>query len=107
MKKVFVSQPMKGKTPEDILSARENALEQLKEGIGEFELIDTYFEGFNGNRLQFLGKSISEGLALADIALFIGDWERYDGCRCEHFVAAQYEIPCIYYNGFPVGQLIV
>jgi hypothetical protein len=98
MKKVFVSQPMKGKTEEGILSERSKALEQLKNSIGEFELIDTYFADFNGNRLQFLGKSISEGLALADVALFIGDWENFDGCRCEHFIAAQYKVPCEYFK---------
>ena len=96
MKKVFVSQPMRGKTEDEILSARENALKRLKENIGGFELVDTYFAGFDGNRLQFLGKSISEGLALADIALFIGDWENFDGCRCEQFIAAQYGVPCYY-----------
>ena len=96
MKKVFVSQPMRGKTEDEILSARETALKRLKENIGPFELIDTYFAEFNGNRLQFLGKSISEGLALADAALFIGDWENFDGCRCEQFIAAQYGVPCYY-----------
>jgi hypothetical protein len=98
MKKIFVSQPMKGKTQDEILSERGKALEQLKNTIGEFELIDTYFKDFDGNRLQFLGKSISEGLALADTALFIGDWENFDGCRCEQFIAAQYKVPCLYYK---------
>jgi hypothetical protein len=96
--KVFVSQPMRGKTKDEILAEREKALVYLKERIGGFELIDTYFKDFDGNRLQFLGKSISEGLALADVALFIGDWEHYDGCRCEQFIAMQYQIPCIYWK---------
>jgi hypothetical protein len=98
MYKVFVSQPMKGKTQEDILSERNKALEWLKSARWDFELIDAYFADFNGNRLQFLGRSISEGLALADVALFIGDWENFDGCRCEQFIAAQYKIPCLYYK---------
>jgi hypothetical protein len=96
--KIFISQPMKGKTKEAILKERNEALDKLKSSIGGFELIETYFADFNGNRLQFLGKSISEGLALADVALFIGDWEHYDGCRCEHFIAVQYGVPCRYYN---------
>jgi hypothetical protein len=98
MKKVFVSQPMRGKTEEQIISERDAALKAFKEAHGPFELVDTYFKDFDGNRLQFLGKSISEGLALADIALFIGDWENFDGCRCEQFVAAQYRVPCAYYK---------
>ena len=98
MKKIFVSQPMRGKTNKEIIEERECALSWLRKTIGRFELIDTYFEGFNGNRLQFLGKSITEGLALADAALFIGAWENFDGCRCEHFIAVQYKVPCLYYK---------
>ncbi|MDR1232503.1 MAG: hypothetical protein LBK61_14010 [Spirochaetaceae bacterium] len=98
MRKVFVSQPMRGKTEEQIKSEREAALKAFGEASGPFELVDTYFKDFDGNRLQFLGKSISEGLALADTALFIGDWEGFDGCRCEHFIAAQYKVPCEYYK---------
>lgn len=98
--KIFISQPMRGKTEEEILNKRSKALEELKNSIGDFELIDTYFENFEGNRLQFLGKSISEGLALADIAVFVGDWQKYDGCRCEHFIASQYGVPCMYSGGF-------
>ncbi|MDR1201978.1 MAG: hypothetical protein LBL58_10175 [Tannerellaceae bacterium] len=94
--KVFVSQPMKGKTKEEILKERNDALDKFKTSIVGFELVETYFENFNGNRLQFLGKSISEGLALADIALFLGNWHEYDGCRCEHFIAVQYKVPCFY-----------
>ena len=97
--KVFVSQPMRGKTEDEILNERAKALQTLQEQwLEEFEVIDTYFAHFDGNRLQFLGKSISEGLALADVALFIGDWEHYDGCRCEQFIAMQYQIPCIYWK---------
>jgi hypothetical protein len=99
MKKVFVSQPMKGKTTEEILNTRRAALEYIEKTIGAFALIDTHFLDFNGNRLQFLGKSISEGLAVADVAVFVGDWEQFDGCRCEQFIAAQYKVPCLYYKG--------
>jgi hypothetical protein len=98
MKKVFISQPMKGKTEEEILIARNYVLGRLEKILGEFELIDTYFSEFNGNRLQFLGRSISEGLALADVAVFIGDWPKFDGCRCEQFIAAQYGLPCLFFN---------
>jgi hypothetical protein len=98
MMKIFVSQPMRDTNKTEIMNQRKNALEELKTRIGDFELINTYFENFDGNRLQFLAKSISEGLAIADMALFIGDWEHYAGCRCEHFIAIQYTIPCMYYK---------
>jgi hypothetical protein len=93
MKKVFISQPMRDKTQEQILAEREAALAKIG---GPFELVDTYFKDFDGNRLAFLGKSVMDGLSKADVAVFIGDWEKYDGCRCEHFIAAQYKIPCLY-----------
>jgi hypothetical protein len=96
LKKVFISQHMRGKTEDEILTERENALAYLKSKIGPFELIDTYFKDFNGSRLQFLGKSVSEGLAKADIALFIGEWEKFDGCKCEEFIARTYKRICVY-----------
>jgi len=111
MKKIFLSMPMRGKTEAEIKEYREIVYEALQdkyyrednnvfvkllsEGEG-VEIIDTIFTDFNGNRLQFLGKSIMEGLALADAAIFVNDWEKYDGCRCEHFIASQYKIPCFY-----------
>ena len=100
MKKIFISQPMKGKTEEHIKEIRQNAINTLKfmypNLINEYEIINTHFTDFNGNRLQFLGKSIMEGLAIADVAVFLDDWEKYDGCRCEHFIASQYKIHCLY-----------
>ena len=96
--KVFISQPMRGKTQEEILSARTKAIGELEKSSPNeaVEVIDTYFKNFNGNRLEFLGKSIMDGLAKADVALFIGDWEHYDGCACEHFIAAKYGVKIVY-----------
>ena len=92
--KVFISQPMRGKTESEIEAQRAAAIRTLGE---DAEVIGTQFTAdFSGSRLQFLGKSIMDGLAQADAALFIGDWEKYDGCRCEHFIAAQYGIKCMY-----------
>jgi hypothetical protein len=100
MKKVFISQPMRGKTNEQILAERERAVETAASYFNQdmVEIIDTFFTDFNGNRLEFLGKSVMEGLARADVAVFVGDWQNYDGCRCEHFIAAQYKVPCLYVN---------
>jgi hypothetical protein len=98
MKKVFISQPMRGKTDEQILTERYKACSIVLSYFTEedVELIDTFFKDFDGNRLEFLGKSVMEGLARADVAVFVGDWQNYDGCRCEHFIAAQYKVPCLY-----------
>ena len=92
--KIFISQPMRGKTEKEILKERDGAIERIevlhpKETI---EIIDTYFKDFDGNRLQFLGKSIMK-LAEADLAVFIGDYLNYDGCACEYYIAKRYGIP--------------
>lgn len=46
MKKLFISQPMKGKTDVDIISERNNAIKIAEEKLGEhLELIDSFFQG--------------------------------------------------------------
>ena len=75
MKKLFISQPMRGLTDEE---------------IGEpIELIDSFFEDFKpiGNiPVAYLGKSISL-LATADVAYFGEGWKDARGCKIEHEVA--------------------
>lgn len=45
MKKLFISQPMQGKSKEEILAERKSAICQAKEAVGdEVEIIDSYFE---------------------------------------------------------------
>jgi len=98
MKKVMVSNGLRGKTdPEGYVRQCRAAVDRYFEAKGEaIERINTFFDDFDGNRLQFLGKSISEGLALADVVVFMDDWQNYDGCRTEHFIAAQYGVECVY-----------
>lgn len=45
MKKLFISQPMRGKSDEDILAERKKAIELAQEMIGEpVEVIDSFFQ---------------------------------------------------------------
>lgn len=70
MKKLFISQPMQGKSKEEIIAERKVAICQAKEAVGdEVEIIDSYFENAPAcNRpLWFLGESLKL-LATADIA---------------------------------------
>ena len=47
MKKLFISQPMRGKTDEEILAVREKAIKSAEKMIGEpVEVIDSFFDGF-------------------------------------------------------------
>ena len=94
MKKLFISQPMKGKTDEQILAERERAIEAAKELVGEeVEIIDSFFQAApaDAKPLWFLGKSL-ELLSSADVAYFAPGWKQFRGCKIEHECAVQYGI---------------
>lgn len=94
MKKLFISQPMNGKSDEDILKERQKAIEKAEEEIGEkVELIDSFFRSApaDARPLWFLGKSL-ELLSVADVAYFAPGWENARGCRIEHECAVEYGI---------------
>lgn len=94
MKKLFISQPMKDKTDEQILAERKKAIEATEEIVGEdVEVIDSFFQSapVDARPLWFLGKSL-ELLSTADIAYFTPGWSEYRGCKIEHECAVQYGI---------------
>lgn len=85
---------MRGKSDEEILKEREIAVSQVKETVGEeVEVLQTFFDDFGPDKkpLHYLAKSL-EYLAVADVAIFIGDWKNYRGCRIEHECAVEYGI---------------
>ena len=97
MKKLFISQPMKDKTDEEILAAREKAIQSAKNHLGEeVEVIDSFFQDapHDARPLWFLGKSL-ELLSTADIAYFAKDWDKYRGCKIENTCAIEYGIDVI------------
>ena len=99
MKKLFISQPMKDKTDEEILKEREIAITKAKEALGEdVEVIDSYFtedepQGVNSG-LWYLGKSL-ELLSTSDIVYFADGWDQARGCIIEHTCAVEYGIDII------------
>ena len=97
MKKLFISQPMKDKTNEEILEVRKKAIESAERELGEkVEVIDSFFQDapVNANPLWFLGKSI-ELLSTADVVFFAKGWEEARGCRIENTCAIEYGIQTI------------
>lgn len=95
MKKLFISQPMRGRSDEEILKERESLIEKAKQKVNdEVEILDSYFSDYNGNALGFLGKSI-ELLSKADVALFGADWKSARGCRVEHKCCEEYGIEIV------------
>ncbi len=97
MKKLFISQPMNGKTDEEILEVREKAIKSAVEELGEpVEVIDSFFQNAptDARPLWFLGKSL-ELLSTADVAYFANGWEKARGCKIENQCAIEYGITVI------------
>ena len=97
MKKLFISQPMRGKTDEEILAERKKAIESAERNLGEpVEVIDSFFQNApaDARPLWLLGKSL-ELLSTADIAYFAKGWEDARGCRIENQCAIEYGIEVI------------
>ncbi len=101
-KKLFISHPMRGKTKEEILVAREKAIASAYRHFGEGEkplVIDSYFEDapVDAKPLWYLAKSL-ELLSTADVAYFAKGWEEARGCRIENTCAIEYGIDVIQDN---------
>ena len=94
MKKLFISQPMRGKTEEEILAVREKAIKSAEKQVGEpVEIIDSFFQSapVDARSLWYLGESIKL-LAEADVAYFAKGWDEARGCKIEHTCAVEYGI---------------
>lgn len=104
MKKAMLSQPMGGKTSEEIIKTRERAVETL-EKMG-YEVINTYFtdEWYGHDKMKergvvqiplcFLAKSL-ENMSLCHVAYFCKGWENARGCKIEHDAAVAYGLEII------------
>lgn len=105
MMKAMISQPMSGKTDEEIAEARERAKAKL-EKMG-YEFVNTLFtdEWYSDEAMRergvvqvplcFLAKSM-ENMSLCHAAYFAKGWEQARGCRIEHDAATAYGLDVIY-----------
>jgi hypothetical protein len=105
MMKAMLSQPMAGKTDEEIIATREKAIKAL-EARG-YEIVNTLFtdEWYNRENMEkrgvvqiplcFLAKSL-ENMSLCHAVYFCKGWERARGCRLEHDAAVAYGLTVIY-----------
>ena len=91
MIKIMISQPMAGKTTEQIKKERQKAIKQLdKYIIEDFTVIDTVIEDHEEKSdLQGLAESIMF-LDKADCLVMVPGWESSRGCKLEHDIAKQY-----------------
>lgn len=96
--KVFISQPMRGKTDDEIKEERA-AAEGLVRGKlrGDVEVIDSFIDGAPKTKhkaVYYLGRSI-QLLADADMIVCLKGWEDARGCRIEKAIATEYGIPAL------------
>ena len=103
--KAMLSQPMAGKTDEEIIATKEKAIAALTEK--GYEVVNTLFtdEWYSRESMEargvvqiplcFLAKSL-ENMANCHAAYFCKGWEQARGCRIEHAAAEAYGLDIIY-----------
>lgn len=104
-KKAMLSQPMAGKTDDEIIATREKAIKVLEEK--GFKIMNTLFtdkwyskdkmaeRGVVQIPLLFLAKSL-ENMSFCHAAYFCKGWENARGCKIEHEAAKAYGLEIIY-----------
>ena len=111
---IFISQPMKGLSDDEILHEREKAIKKAKEYVtsiekvpeDRIEIIDSFLKDLNkqeeppevrSKAISMLGHSM-ELLSKADLIYMCKGWDTASGCRIELMTARLYGIDIIYYN---------
>lgn len=101
----MISQPMNGKTDEEIIETRDRFLIFAK--ANNLEVVNTLFtdewyskesminRGVVNVPVQFLAKSI-ESMGMCNIAYFAKGWELARGCKIEHDIALAYGFEIVY-----------
>lgn len=104
---VFISQPMKDKTREEIIKERYRTIAWIYEDLAKatytlkdvdkVNIIDSYFDDSKDVKnapVRHLGESIKL-MSDADYVVFCNGWEDARGCRIERTIANEYGIPCV------------
>ena len=96
--KVFISQPMKGRTDKEILDERDAVIEYLKQKYSDISIIDSFLDieppEVKTISVFYLGKSI-QLLSDADLCVVVGDVSDNNGCQIEMEVCKRYGIELI------------
>ena len=105
IKKAMISQPMAGRTEEEIVEARKRAVEDLREkGLSVANMLFEHTQavedalvttGVTQTSLWFLARSL-EAMSKCHAVYFCKGWETARGCRLEHEVAKAYGLEIIY-----------
>ena len=107
--KAMISQPMNGRSEEEIAETRAKARANLEEA--GYEFVNTLFtdewyseeqmekRGVVNKPLCFLAKSV-EHMCECDVVYFCNGWDNARGCRIEHEIAEQYGLQIVYEEDF-------
>ena len=101
-RKLFISQPMRDKTKQEILNERQALIDLATVKLnGEvFEVIDSYITDFPEDEpikhtsVWYLGMSLVK-LSEADFVIFGDGWQDTPGCLLEHKTCELYNIPIL------------
>ena len=110
-KNIFISQPMTGKSEEEILATRQKAIDRIhrlaSKDDEQVNIIDSYIDDATRNEFQgrmgdainwdiyWLSKSL-ERLAMADTIWLCDGWEYSKGCNVELECAISYGLHIVY-----------
>jgi len=101
----MISQGMRDKTDEEILTVHNKAIRELNE-MG-YEVLNTFYSDYGKEKetmeqnnvvnepLWYLAKSLSD-MAKCDAVYFTKGFETYRGCVIEHIAATRYGLKTIY-----------
>lgn len=93
--KVFISQPMRGRDPEEILEERKKIMDYVRKFHPDAEEIHSYVKNVQMDskipELSILGMSLTM-MAQADMVVFAPNWIVSRGCLMEHGAADAYGI---------------
>ena len=107
-KKAMLSQPMAGRTEQEIVAVRNRAIAELERR--GYEVVNTLFtdewysdakckeRGVVNIPLMFLARSITN-MSLCHAAYFCKGWKNARGCILEHAVAKAYGLTILYEEG--------
>lgn len=121
VKKLFISQPMRGLSDEEILKERERIIGKLRETYDHFFNKDTsklfdikLIESFvkedapSDTRfpaIWFLGRSL-QFLSQADVVWFGSGWDDARGCKMEWYVVSLYMLEEIPVGTTPIDYIL-
>lgn len=96
MKRLFISQPMNGRSNRAIMEERQGIIDNYM--ANGWDVIDSVLNMGPADAIKYLAASI-ELMSDADRVLMMRGWEKARGCKIEHEVAVLYGKDIVYENG--------